>query len=493
MGVALVIGVVQRWQVVNGPLGYVDLDEATAGIAAKNFFTNPSVFFPAQPYGGTPESFLVGVVHLLFGSGPLQLKVTAALLHLVACGFVWGAARRIIPGRAGQLAAPVLLWLGPAAGVWESTKERGFYGAAIVAAAALIWLAARIDERETARDVIAFGVVMGVGWWISPLLIFVAVPAVVWLLVRDPGRLNLGPVVVLAAIVGALPWLGWNLFNGFASLRQPPSLGTSLFTRFGEGLSKVAVLTGLETPWNPDRVLVPGARVVGVALVLVAVVVSFVRHPGTGASLSGALVLGYLLMYPLANNTGTVGADPRYFYPLFPALALAVAGLVPDTWSPIAVTTRAVAVIGVAAAITAWGLAGLDEVRTKDVRFLEAPGTTEMIRLLEKERVTFVISDLAGAQITYATDGRIKASSFAVPRFPEFERMMAISQPSTYVIDDALAGNASKLEWYLASNEIPYKRHRIGIWTVVLVKQWVPPWEAGLFTLKGLVEQPSAP
>ena len=28
-----------------------------------------------------------------------------------------------------------------------------------------------------------------------------------------------------------------------------------------------------------------------------------------GASLASALVVGYLLMYPFANNTGTVGAD----------------------------------------------------------------------------------------------------------------------------------------------------------------------------------------
>lgn len=492
MAMAFLVGLVQRWQVVNGPLGYIDLDEATAGIAARNFFSHPHVFFPAQPYGGTPETVLVGVVHQIFGSGPLQLKVMATLLHLVACGFVWGAARRIVPNRGGQLAAPVLLWLGPAVSVWESTKERGFYGAAIVTAAALIWLAARLDERETARDVIAFGICVGFGWWISPLLMLVAVPATVWLLVRDPGRLNLGLVVAPAAAVGALPWIGWNVLHGFASLRQPPDLGTSLFTRFGDGLGKLAVLTGLETPWNAHRVLVPGARVLGVALVLAAVMVSLLRHPSSGASLAGTLVVGYLLMYPLANNTGTVGADPRYLYPLLPALALAMACLVPAARAPVPVAARAAVVVVLTAALATWGLVGLDEVRTNDVRFLEAPGTTQVIRLLEDRGITFVTSDLAGTQITYATAGRIKASSFAVPRFPALERLTAVRQPSTYVIDDALAGNSSKLEWYLATHHIPYERHRIGVWTVVLIDRWVPPWEAKLATLRGIVERPSA-
>lgn len=491
LGSAFVAGLVLRWQVVTGPLGYVDLDEATAGIAAREFFGHPMVFFPGQPYGGTPETVLVGLVHLVVGSGPVALKIVPALLHLLACVLVWDTARRVVPSRSGQLAAPVLLWLGPAVGVWESTKERGFYGAAIVVAAALIWLTARIDLRTTRRDVIAFGVCVGLGWWISPLLMLVAVPATVWLLVREPERLGLGVVAAPAALLGALPWIGWNVLNGFASLRQPPSLGTDLITRFGDGLAKVAVLTGLETPWDPSRTLVPGARIVAVVLVGVAVVGAFLRHPSTGASLSGALVLGYLLMYPLANNTGTVGADPRYLYPMLPALALVTACLLPDPASGRG-AFRAGVVLVLVTALTSWGLAGLDEARSGDQRFLEAAGTTEVIDLLEERGVTFATTDLAGAQITYATEGRIKASSFAVPRFPELERLTRVRQPSTYVLDARLYGNAERLERWLFFEGIPFERVRQGVWVVILVDRWVPPWSPGLVTLLGPVERPSA-
>ena len=55
LAVAFVVGLVVRWNLVQGPLGYVDLDEATAGIAGRRFFSSPAVFFPAQPNGGTPE------------------------------------------------------------------------------------------------------------------------------------------------------------------------------------------------------------------------------------------------------------------------------------------------------------------------------------------------------------------------------------------------------------------------------------------------------
>lgn len=522
LAVALVVGLVQRWQVVHGPLGYTDLDEATAGIAAREFFSHPSVFFPAQPYGGTPESALVGLVHAVFGSGQLQLKAVPMLLHLVACVLVWDAAKRVVPSRAGQLAAPILLWLGPAAGVWESTKERGFYGAAIVAAAALLAVAARLDRTHSARGVVAFGATVGLGWWISPLLILVAAPVTVWLLVRDPLRLDNWRLAVPAAVVGASPWLAWNVANGFESLRQPPSLGTDIFTRFGAGLSKVAVLVGLETPWDHQRTLVPGARTVAVVGVLAAAVVAFGRKRATGASLSGAVVVGYLFLYPFANNTGTVGADPRYLYPLLPALALAVANLLPvgaPGSEPAAdperggsdgsgaggevprpakgegsVVLRSVALAVLVGALvtglTAWGLAGLDEASSDDVRFLDAPGTTEMIRTLEERHVTFAITDLAGAQITYATEGRIKASSFAVPRFPELERLALVEQPSTYVLDDELGGNASRLELWLARRHIPYERVRHGVWTILFIDRWVPPWEADVFTLQGRVVKP---
>lgn len=502
LGVAFVIGIVQRWNLLTGPLGYIDLDEAAAGLAAHSFFREPSVFFPGQPYGGTPETALVAVVHQLFGSGTLQLKIVPVVLHLVACLLVWGAARRVVPTRAGQLAAPILLWLGPAGGVWQSTKERGFYGAAIVAAALIVWLVARLDhhlhhagrvdparEALTRRELVGLGVALGVGWWVSPLLLLVGLPALAWVLFRDAGRLDHWTRVLVGAVIGAAPWIVWNVIHAFSSLRQPASLGSDAPGRFGEGIAKLAVLLGLETPWDPDRTLVPMARFVAVIVLLAAVAVALSRHPSTGASLPAVMVIGYLILYPLANNTGTVGADPRYLYPMLPAMALLLAGLVP---SPRAVPPAAVALVVavLAAASTSWGISGMNEVSGTDVRFLAAPGTDDVIRLLEENDVEYVVTDLAGTQITYQSGGRIKASSFAVPRFDDLECTMLVEQPSTYVLDNKLANNVANLEWYLATNQISYSKHLAGTWTVIFVDEWVPPWEAGLGMLLGVVPIP---
>ena len=227
-------------------------------------------------------------------------------------------------------------------------------------------------------------------------------------------------------------------------------------------------------------------------MVLAAIIVSFGRNPRTGASLSGVLVVGYLVLYPLANNVGTVGADPRYLYPMAPALALLLANLVPMArWLPAPVS--AVVVAALAAATTGWGLTGMEDARGTDVRFLEAAGTSEVIALLEERGVEFVITDLAGTQITYATGGRVKASSFAVPRFSELECLMLDERPSTYVLDNALAQNVATLDWYLTLNGIDHEKRVIGAWTVVFADDWAPPWKAGMGMLLGVVQPPECP
>jgi hypothetical protein len=544
LAVAFVAGVVQRWWVLAGPLGYVDLDEAAVGIQAQRFGSHPQAFFPGQDYGGTLETSLVAVVQKVFGTGPLPLKASALLLHLLACVLVWRAAQRVVPSRLGRLAAPVLLWCGPAAGVWESTKERGFYGASIVLVAALVLVAARLDERPTRADAVAFGLLVGLGWWTTPLVMLAAVPATGWLLVRRPGLWRLVVPVGAAAVVGALPWILSNVADGGGSLLQPADFGSDFGSRLGDGLAKLSVLIGLETPWHDERALVPAARVVAVVVVVVAVVVGGLRSRARAPGLVAAVVVGYLALYPSANSAGSVGPDPRYLYLLLPPLALALASLLPDPRPPAddlllvepggsapsdgpgpelaafdpvpasglsGLVTRPdgsipsgavlsaspsasapwllLAATVVVVAMAAWGLVGMDAVRDTDVRFLHAPGTNEVIDLLEARNVRVATTDLLGTQITYATDGRIRASSFAVPRFDDLERAALVRRPSTYVLQRGLFGNVDRFERWLTERGVGFERVDRGVWVVLFLDRWVPPWEPNL-SMFGIVVKP---
>ena len=125
LATALVAGFVMRWNVLDSSLGYVDWDEATAGLLARDFFHNPSAFFPQQAYGGTAEIIILALLAQLGADGALALKLVPLALHLAAAVICWRIAIRVIPHRLGQLAVPVIMWCWPAYAVWASTKERG--------------------------------------------------------------------------------------------------------------------------------------------------------------------------------------------------------------------------------------------------------------------------------------------------------------------------------------------------------------------------------
>ena len=88
-------------------------------------------------------------------------------------------------------------------------------------------------------------------------------------------------------------------------------------------------------------------------------------------------------------------------------------------------------VAAVVVATTSWGITGMEQARGTDARFLEAAGTDDVIDLLRERGVDIATTDLAGTQITYATAGEVRASSFAVPRFAELECLMSVEEPST--------------------------------------------------------------
>ena len=188
-----------RWWVLRSRLGYLDLDEATVGLQARWFSNRPMVFFPGQAYGGTLETMLVWILHGISADGPIAMKLVPSLLHLVAAVIVWRIALRLIDSRAGQLAAPILLWCGSGWTVWQSTKERGFYGVGIVLATLLVLLAMRFVESDATGDALAFGIVIGLAVWTTPLLVLVALPCCAWMAVQRPSVIRKLPVIAAAA------------------------------------------------------------------------------------------------------------------------------------------------------------------------------------------------------------------------------------------------------------------------------------------------------
>jgi Dolichyl-phosphate-mannose-protein mannosyltransferase len=496
--VVLVAGAAARAFVLGSMLGDADFDEATVAVQAQQFTHGQlAVFFPNQHYGGTLEPGLVAVAFAVLGSTTFTLKLVPIALHLVATVLTWRIARRVVPSRAGQLCVPVLMWCGPAAAVLQSTKERGFYGVGLVLAVSAVLLVLRLAEEPSRRDLLLLGACAGLGWWSTALTVQVVLPAGLWLVARRPDIVRSCRPAALAALAGAAPWLAWSAVHGWASAQSPPTLGTTWSDRVGDWLDKLCVLVGSETPWDPDRRLLPW-RLAIQALIVTAVVVATLRTRRRAPGLLAVLVVGYGVLYGLNGMAAGVGRDPRYLYLLTPILALCAGALVPDV-GPIDPERRerrerrmVLAVTAAATSLTLWGLIGTWSVASSAGadKFLSSDGIGEVSDLLDRRRVSTAITDIAGMQISFLTDQRTIASSFAVPRVPAFERAARNDPTSTYVLDAEADGNARLLQDWLTSEGVPFERCDIGRWRVFFLAERVLPEQVGLRVVFG---QPLGP
>jgi len=370
---AALVGLGFRVFAVVSDLGVLDSDEAVVGLMARRMLDGEvQAFFWGQHYAGTVETAVAALVIAVAGPSVAALKASVALLAAVAAVLTWRVGRRLVAERAAQ-AAGLLLWVGPAAYVWYSTKARGFYWAALVLGLLLLLCALRVvQDGDRRRDWIAMGLVAGLGWWVSPTIAYFGVPAAALLLVHRPGRLRNTWVAVGPLLVGALPWLWHNLFTGFPSLEpleQPEQLG------YLGGIRRLAgqvapMVVNLRRPISATWV--PLGPVLYLALGL-ALVVAVVRRKDRPWPLVLGLV-AFPFLYSVFPGRWWVG-EGRYALFLTPFLVLLVA------WAARrpAALVAAVSVFAVSSGVLLVGL-GRETPRSVDgdIRELRAAGVTEL-------------------------------------------------------------------------------------------------------------------
>ena len=98
---------------------------------------------------------------------------------------VWRIGRRTIGEPAASVAA-VLLWVWPPYLMWKSDRAHGFYGSGLVLVCLVLLLVLRLGERRSRVDAALLGLVLGLGWWQTPQIVPIALPALLWLLWRQP-------------------------------------------------------------------------------------------------------------------------------------------------------------------------------------------------------------------------------------------------------------------------------------------------------------------
>ena len=220
---AVCLGVAERaWFVFHRP---VTSDSAVVGLMAQQVLHGHfSVFYWGEYYGGG-ETYIVALLFAIAGASTWALETTPMLMSVIAAGLTWRCAKRFVPDPALAALAGALVWAGSETSVSTSTVEYGFRGLTLVAGLCLLLFSLRIIDGDRGWPTfLALGLAAGVGWWASPEIVYLAVPAGIVLAVaiaRDTRWalwLRRGAVAVIAAAVGGLPWLWANVDSGFRSL-----------------------------------------------------------------------------------------------------------------------------------------------------------------------------------------------------------------------------------------------------------------------------------
>jgi 4-amino-4-deoxy-L-arabinose transferase-like glycosyltransferase len=357
LGNALVVagvlaGVALRIWILLSSQGALDSDEAVWGLMARHFEHGEfSTFFWGQPYGGTQEVILTVPLFWILGASATALKTVPIVLWALSALLVWRIGRRTLDETRARIAA-LVFWTWPAFFLWKSTKAHGFYGSGLVFGLAAVLLALRLRERDSPFDYALLGLMLGLGWWATPQIAILALPAVVWLVWSRPHTLRGAWLATPAFLLGSLPWWLFNIRHHWPSLTlgaDESSKFTHLHNLF---TATLPTALGLRLPYS--LAWLPTIEVAAplYALLLAGFLYLLWRRPA-GLDLLLLTALIFPILYTVSSYT-SLNTEPRYetlAYPVFTLLLVYAASS----------RLRAGALVVVALALAAAGVAEMQQ------------------------------------------------------------------------------------------------------------------------------------
>src|SRR6185437_6293937 len=210
-------------------------------------------------------------VFAIFGTSLVALTVVPTVLVAITCVVVWRIGVRLFDPTAAVVAA-LALWIWPPYTIAHTLREFGFYASDLLYCALLLLLALRIVERPTRVRVGLFGLVVGLAFWETAQIIPIALPVIGWTAWKAPRALRHAWVGAAAAVLGALPWLIWNIEHSWASL-----LRRSDAHSYGHGLRLLVspllpMLLGLRAPLTAQAIVPKALMLLVYVLLLLAFV-----------------------------------------------------------------------------------------------------------------------------------------------------------------------------------------------------------------------------
>lgn len=470
---AALAGMALRIWILQSPFGEVDSDEAVVGLMARHFLRGElDTFFWGQSYGGTLETVLVAAVFAVAGSSVAALKAVPILLTAAACGLTWRVGRVTVGDPAGRLSG-ALFWVFPPAFVLASTKERGFYGAGLVLCLAILLVALRLDRRPAPAGGFLLGLLAGLGWWTAPHVAFFSLPVLGWLAVRRRREWRLALAFLPGFLIGAAPWIAFNLRNGWPSIAAPEAPPGTYAERVRTFLALAfPAAVGLRMSYSGAWLVGPlGAPLVAGALALVAA-----RRRPLGDPLL-LVVAGFPLLLMIS---AWYLSEPRYAVFIVPVIVLMLARHARPPWAHLLA-------LGVALALTAsglWGLAGWAERHPGNLD-LTAGSTAALRRAMEARGAGRAYADYwVSYKLSFESGEQIIATPVDVVRYGPHDALVDAGVAPAYVVL-AGSGRDGRLQEALAGLGVPFERVRAGRYAAFFPDRHVRRGE-----LEGVFEEP---
>ena len=422
----LVSAIALRLWSVYGPLGTTDSDEVIGALMGRHVFNGEfPTFFWGQNYAGTAESFLFAPVFRL-PPNVLFLRLPSLLLGAVAAVLLYRIALATTDVRRARWSVAVfLLW--PLTFVWFSTREMLFYTPTIALGLLIVRCVQRVDEQPTRRaDWAVIGLATGVAWWLGPNVVYFVVPCGLWLLWRRSWRALLrAPIAVPFALLGAAPWLHWNLHADTSSLYVAPVFREGSYVDhlrywFTHGFPTAV---GARMPMSEEWMITPwfGKLLYAVtgAVLVAAVVVAIRRYRAPSIAVLALAVTPFIFAIV---PTRPVVAQGRYFFFVWPFLALLLGGLASAArWRTV--------LTGLLVAST---LISLQQLPSATDRF--APDAGHLTHALEQRGLTHVFANYWTAyMIDYESGEDVVAQPFAVNRYQPYDDEVRAASRVGYV------------------------------------------------------------
>jgi hypothetical protein len=418
------VGVALRVFVFMSPISTLESDEAVVGLMAlRTLDGDPSIFYWGALYGGSQEAIVTSAAFAVTGPSTLVLKLVSLAIYACAGLLVWLVGRRTVGEPAARVAA-ALYWVWPPFFVWWSTKSRGYFASGLLIGLTALLLVLRLRERDSKRDAALLGGVLGLGLWATLQSFLIALPALAWLAWRRPSAYRLVPFAVPGFVIGASPWLAWNIRHGWNAVVPTSVVGSesTYVERFADFFTTVLPMwLGLRAPYSHDWLLAP---VFGWGVLLAALGAFAYTAYRSPRSLEPLVVVAvaFPLLYA-ASSFAFFTEEPRYlvFLGPIPALLLGAAlvrgGLL-------------VTVAGLALA-SALSLAGLVTLEREGLYAPLAPDKrapaelAPAIKVLEQSGIDRVLANYWIAyRLTFETSERIIASSSGHWRYQPYREVV---------------------------------------------------------------------